>query len=393
MISVCYYVTGHGYGHATRSVELISGLVSMGKYIVHIVSTVPEHFFLSSLKECNTSITNCQGDRVVFHHHRLLDAGAVQADVFKVGAMQSLVKYHDLFTVNRTTILTAEVEWLKQENIQLVLIDATSLGCMAGRLANAKVVLVTNFTWDFVYREMLDITVSSGECPAEMIASYRTMIEQCSIDGSQYDLFIQYPGKCPTDNRYDKSKMIDGPLITRRPLHSDKVKFRAELGLIATDRILLLGFGGHDMSLEFLEDHFLPEGWICLLLGARPETVLPSDRFRTLGVNTYTPDIINIADVVLGKLGYGFVSECINCGTPLIFVPRIDWPEQPYIQSLLCDTYHAGISMPLDEFKAGQWGVYLDRAYSMRNSWSVGPDQSCDTAVEKIIGLLETVLW
>lgn len=48
--------------------------------------------------------------------------------------------------------------------------------------------------------------------------------------------------------------------------------------------------------------------------------------------SSYVPDLIHCADAVLGKLGYGFVSECVTCGTALIYVPRVDWPEEPYLE-------------------------------------------------------------
>lgn len=59
---------------------------------------------------------------------------------------------------------------------------------------------------------------------------------------------------------------------------------------------------------------------------------MPSPRFRALGPDAYVPDLIHLADVVLGKLGYGFVSECLTMGTPLIYVPRQNWPEERFLE-------------------------------------------------------------
>jgi hypothetical protein len=59
---------------------------------------------------------------------------------------------------------------------------------------------------------------------------------------------------------------------------------------------------------------------------------MPSARFRALPQDAYVPDYIHMAQAVLGKLGYGFVSECLTMGTALIYVPRQDWPEERYLE-------------------------------------------------------------
>lgn len=59
---------------------------------------------------------------------------------------------------------------------------------------------------------------------------------------------------------------------------------------------------------------------------------MPSSRFLSLDGSVYVPDYIHLADAVLGKLGYGFVSECLTEGTALIYVPRQHWPEEQYLE-------------------------------------------------------------
>ena len=74
---------------------------------------------------------------------------------------------------------------------------------------------------------------------------------------------------------------------------------------------------------------------MCLILGIKPEQLdalsLPRSRFIPMSFEYYVPDLIAAVDVVMGKIGYGFVSECIANGTPLIYVPRSDWPEEQYV--------------------------------------------------------------
>jgi hypothetical protein len=57
------------------------------------------------------------------------------------------------------------------------------------------------------------------------------------------------------------------------------------------------------------------------------------------------PDLVNSCDAVLGKCGYGTVTECVLNGTPLLYIPRPDWPEE---QSLLQWLEAHGAAVELD---------------------------------------------
>lgn len=74
-----------------------------------------------------------------------------------------------------------------------------------------------------------------------------------------------------------------------------------------------------------LEEHvpqLLPPGWIAIICGGSPswnnEEHLPSDLFIAPR-DIYMPDLMVIGDVLLGKLGYGTVSEAIDSGTPFLY--------------------------------------------------------------------------
>jgi len=45
---------------------------------------------------------------------------------------------------------------------------------------------------------------------------------------------------------------------------------------------------------------------------------------------------------VLGKCGYGTVAECVINGTPLLYIPRPDWPEESCLLDWLT-AHHAAV--------------------------------------------------
>uniref|UniRef100_A0A8R7QQI6 L-arabinokinase n=1 Tax=Triticum urartu TaxID=4572 RepID=A0A8R7QQI6_TRIUA len=136
-----YYITGHGFGHATRALEVVRHLIGAG-HEVHVVTAAPEFVFTTEI------------DSPSLHIRRvLLDCGAVQADALTVDRLASLEKYHQTAVVPREAILRTEVEWLHSIKADLVVSDVVPVACRAAADAGIRSVCVTNFSWDFIYAE------------------------------------------------------------------------------------------------------------------------------------------------------------------------------------------------------------------------------------------------
>jgi len=405
LINVAYYITGHGFGHVTRSLELIRGLLVTERFRVHVVTNIPRKFFHDELLEFQINIdyfpftvddkeqeqvTINQCEQLSFvHWDRNLDTGGIQRDVIYMDPLLTLDAYYREIHSIRDSLLNIEVQWLQQQHIHLILMDATTLACRAGSISGVKTVFVTNFSWDFIYQESLqDIkTLHLFDENPEEYEKYQQMITIATEDMLDCTYYIRYPGVVPLPKEFNMEKSCYGPLITRKIRNS---QLREELKIPEGMKMLLLGFGGHKTEWS-LEDSFLPTGWVCYVLRASPE-LMPSSRFIALPQNIYVPDWIHAADVVLGKIGYGFVSESLNGGTPLVYVPRVYWAEEDYLVKVVQDEYHAALPMPLEEFNRGNWEEYLQRAYELRNSWTIPPTIHPDTATEQIIGILDHVL-
>ncbi|CAN6881987.1 unnamed protein product [Brassica oleracea var. botrytis] len=119
---LAYYVTGHGFGHATRVVE-------------------PGMTFMSSPARL---ISEIQSPRLKIRKV-LLDCGAVQADALTVDRLASLEKYVETTVVPRAEILKTEVEWLHSIKTDFVVSDVVPVACRAAADAGIRSVCVTNF--------------------------------------------------------------------------------------------------------------------------------------------------------------------------------------------------------------------------------------------------------
>ncbi|KAH0866607.1 hypothetical protein HID58_083818 [Brassica napus] len=128
-----YYVTGHGFGHATRVVEVVRHLIAAGHDVL-VVTGAPDFVFTSKIQSPRLKIRKV-----------LLDCGAVQADALTVDRLASLEKYVETAVVPRAEILKTEVEWLHSIKADFVVSDVVPVACRAAADAGIRSVCVTNF--------------------------------------------------------------------------------------------------------------------------------------------------------------------------------------------------------------------------------------------------------
>ncbi|XP_077238581.1 L-arabinokinase-like [Tasmannia lanceolata] len=338
-----YYITGHGFGHATRVVEVVRHLIAAG-HDVHVVTGAPDFVFTSEIQSSNLHIRKV-----------LLDCGAVQADALTVDRLASLEKYSQTAVVPRSSILATEVEWLNSIKADLVVSDVVPVACRAAADAGIRSVCVTNFSWDFIYAEYV------------MAAGYhhRSIVWQIAEDYSHCEFLLRLPGYCPMPAFRD---VIDIPLVVRR-LHKSRMQVRKELGIGNDVKLVLFNFGGQQAGWK-LKQEWLPAGWLCLVCGASDNQELPPN-FIKLAKDVYTPDLIAACDCMLGKIGYGTVSEALAYKLPFVFVRRDYFNEEPFLRNML-EYYQGGVEMIRRDLLTGHWIPYLERAVSLKPCYEGG---------------------
>ncbi|TQD86798.1 hypothetical protein C1H46_027671 [Malus baccata] len=276
-----YYVTGHGFGHATRVVEVARHLILAG-HDVHVVTGAPDFVFTSEI----------QSPRL-FIRKVLLDCGAVQADALTVDRLASLAKYSETAVAPRASILKTEVQWLTSIKADLVVSDVVPVACRAAADAGIRSVCVTNFSWDFIYAEYV---MAAGD-------NHRSIVWQIAEDYSHCEFLIRLPGYCPMPAFRD---VVDVPLVVRRFRRSRK-EVREELGIGDDVTLVILNFGGQPAGWK-LKEEFLPPGWLCLVCGGSDTQELPSN-FIKLAKDAYTPDFMAASDCMLGRVAAHILQE------------------------------------------------------------------------------------
>ncbi|KAF0497662.1 galactokinase like protein [Gigaspora margarita] len=376
----CYYVSGHGFGHATRVVQVASEILALPRlHTLYIVSNAPEFIFQGAIS---------LGAR---YRHALIDAGVQQPRAYTVDRYQTIDDL-ELFLKNRPDMIVREVEWLKKIKADIVLSDAPFLPCAAAASAGIPSAIVSNFTFDAVY---------SGLCEGdELDITIKNLVEKVKDDYMKSELLIRLPGYIPipsysgtqlypdsnvttkkinllngritlngssigSDRISKRRNVVDVPLVVRKSKTPRNVVL-SNLGIpkeiFDTHKILLVSFGGQNLVGIEEWGSPLPDDWIAIVCG-NPGAVLP-DRFYSCAKDAYIPDLTNAADAVMGKLGYGTCSECIGHGKPFIYVPRPQFIEEYGLRNLM-ETQGSCVEMSKDHFESGQWKEYILKACDM----------------------------
>ncbi|XP_024399655.1 L-arabinokinase isoform X3 [Physcomitrium patens] len=336
-----YYVTGHGFGHATRVVEVARHLCAAG-HEVYIVTGAPEFVFKRDIPSSRLHIRKV-----------LLDSGAVQSDALTVDCQASLEQYYRTAVENREVLLALEVDWLKSIRANLVVSDIVPIACRAAARAGVPSICVSNFSWDFIYSEY--VTVAGKH--------HQSIVWQIAEDYSNALFLIRLPGYSPMPAFRD---VIDVPLVVRTARRS-RQQVRKDLGVDEVVKVLLLNFGGQDARWS-LKNENLPPGWLCWVCGAPAEQEL-GNKFMRMDRDSYVPDLLAASDCMLGKIGYGTFSEALSCKKAFIFVRRDHFNEEPFLRKML-ELNRGGVEMNRRDFLSGRWGPYLERALVIKPTYA-----------------------
>lgn len=150
-------LTPHGFGHAARTLAILSNLRQRWPEVRLIVATTSPTWLLQA---------NMGGEFT--HRPVALDVGVVQTD----GITQDLAATHTALVAlqaQRDALIAQEAALIRQEDVQLVFGDIPALAVAIAQAAGRPCWMASNFGWDFIYR---DWGAAFGAVTAQMEADY-----------------------------------------------------------------------------------------------------------------------------------------------------------------------------------------------------------------------------
>jgi hypothetical protein len=275
-------MSGHGFGHASRDIELIRTIAAAEPSVRFVVRTsIPDWLFERVRASVDVQALEA-------------DTGLIQIDSLRFDEQQS-VRHAAAFYRTFERRADAEARVLKKLDADLVIGDIPPLAFAAAERAGVTSLALSNFTWDWIYSSYPAFEAQAPDVIATIRAAYATTSGALRL---------------PFHGGFEPMAAVtaDIPLIARRS-RRDSADTRRLLGIPVDHPCVLVSFGAYGAPLSY-------------------DTIRATGEFTLLTIERDPPhglefqDLVAAADVVVSKPGYGIVSECIANNTALLYTSR-----------------------------------------------------------------------
>ena len=325
-VPVAVVVSAHGFGHAARACAVIEAMAERRSNLrIEIFTTVPRWFFAESLT-------------APFSLHRFTaDVGLVQRTPLEEDLKATADRLDRLLDPERGRIERL-AERIGRLRCRAVLADIAPLGIAAARRLEIPAVLVENFTWDWIYDGY------GGREPR--LARHGAALAALSATA---DLHVQTEPAC----RPVGSALAVPPVARRR--RAAPAAVRRSLGLPDQARLVVLTMGGVGWTyrgLASVERH--RRAWFAVPGGAQRTRRRGRVVLLPFHSQLFHPDLVQAADVVVGKLGYSTVAETFQARSAMAFIARPRFRESAVLAEFVRRTTPS-IEITEADFDDGSW--------------------------------------
>ena len=343
--AIVFYVSGHGFGHASRTIEVINAvLASRPETRIGVRTSAPRWLFDLTVKgKIAFSTLEC-------------DTGVVQIDALTLDEADT-IRRAAAFHSDLVTRAASETRVLRELGAGLIVGDIPPLAFAVSAAAGIPSIALGNFTWDWVYADYPRVRLAPSLLPA---------IRGAYAKGS---MALRLPMSAGFETF---SNVKDIPLIARHATRTRQEVCKL-LKLPADKPIVLMSFGGY--GLPGLDTDVLAKFKKYTVITAAN---LPVGRTRKeppaarqgsfISVNEEAmydagvryEDLVGAAEAVVTKPGYGIISECIANDAAVLYTSRGHFPEYDVLVEDM-PKYLRTAFISQEELFAGKWESHLTK--------------------------------
>ena len=349
-------ISGHGYGHAAQVVPVLNAVGSLVPGASAILrTTVPAAFFQNRLT-IPWTLTPVQQD-----------VGCIQDGPLRIdidGTWEAHQRFHDTWEAR----LSQEIAAMQAASPALIIADTPYLAIEAGFRAQIPTIALANFTWDLVLKEY---------CHASDL-SQQQLIQRIRLSYAKASMALRIT-PAPSIDAF--SSIIDiGPIAS--PNSPERDRLASALALTATERTVLVGFGGIPLTSLPLKQMEQLRPYRFLIDGPAPSGYSRIHSTKALPFSFKT--LLASADVIMTKPGYGTVVEAVALQQPIVYVRRFNFADEPPLVDYL-HRYGRSVELSIDDFTQGCWEPALRQALTAPAALMPPPSTGATEAAEAIV--------
>ncbi len=343
MIEIAYFVTPHGFGHATRAAAVMAALQKRDPNIhIHIFTQAPERIFTETLPQAFT------------YHNLLTDLGLVQRTPLEADFPATIERLNTFYPLDQSLIqkLAQQIQ-----SCVCVCCDIAPLGIAVAQKANRPSVLIENFTWNWIYEPF----VSEHPAFTPHIAYLKNLFQSATHH-------IQTRPVCHPNSKATTVNPVS------RDNRQSRTEIRQALGLPDTSKAVMITMGGVPFQYtgsnhlsEFANTYFILPNSGNTLHQEGNLIHLPRES------SIFHPDLVQASDLVISKIGYSTLAEVYQSGTPLGYIPRPEFRESAALIPFI-EAHMPSLSIANDDFESGKWLQSLPQLLALPRAQRTQPN-------------------
>lgn len=291
-----------------------------------------------------------------------VDTGCVHENFIQINFEKTFQKLEQFF--NRADErITEEIRWLKENEIDLILSDASSLPLKAGKALGIPSILISNFIWHDIYSHFPGAD------------KYQKTLDALKEEYAEASL--QILPQCHIVNDIIENTEEVG-FIARKGDSQNRLE--QVLGVSLKDKTIVFIYLG-DMGAQSVEWENLKALKDIIFITRDP---LPKNlpNLFVLGDNFLYQDLIASSDIVFTKAGYSTLATAFAHGKPVLSCSRQHFSEFAVMRDYLLQK-QVGFVMDSEKFFAGDWEEDIRKTQSLTVQGKVSLNG--ESAVMKII--------
>jgi L-arabinokinase len=371
--TIVFYISGHGFGHASRQVEVLNTLGAQSALVGH-----PLRFIIRS------DVSPALLARTLTVDHELrpgaCDSGVVQINSIthdETRTIRQAIAFHE----SLAALADTEAAALERDDVRLIVADIPPLACEVAHRLNVPSLAIANFTWDWIYEGYpAPLAEAPALVPAIQAAYARATLALRLPFGGGFSAF---------------PVIEDIPLIARHATRS-REETRDQFRLPHDRPVALLSFGGYGLPsldvtrLDCLRDWTVvtADRLLAFDTGAVPTHVRSIDEGAFLDSGFRYEDLLRAADIVVTKPGFGIVAECIAAGTAVLYTSRGRFREYDVFVEEMPRFLRCGFISNADLLE-GRWRAALHAVLAQPAPRETLATDGADLAAARIQALLQ----